>query len=223
MRFEPGRVVLRRYYTRDSSPAVVGYGRVVSDDDRGLLLWVAEGSPMRWLEASDGRSPQDMPFPEWISVPKRRAARTWEGSGVLMLIPPQSAYSVWWFWRGDHGSFSAWYVNLELPPVRWDDGSLAGIDSVDQDLDIVVAYPDRRWRYKDADVLAERSAHPEHYWVDDPAAVQAEGERVAAMVEAGAFPFDGTWCDFRPDPAWAVPAELPAGWDRPRVYQETRP
>lgn len=43
------------------------------------------------------------------------------------------------------------------------------------------------------------------------------------MVEAGAFPFDGTWCDFRPDPAWAVPAELPAGWDRPRVYQETRP
>ena len=25
------------------------------------------------------------------------------------------------------------------------------------------------------------------------------------LIEAGEFPFDGTWTDFRPDPAWPVP------------------
>lgn len=38
-----------------------------------------------------------------------------------------------------------------------------------------------------------------------------------ALAEAGAFPFDGTWLDFRPDPAWPpIPPDLPDGWDRPR-------
>ena len=38
------------------------------------------------------------------------------------------------------------------------------------------------------------------YWVDDEAAVWAEGRRVVELIEAGAFPFDGTRTDFRPDP-----------------------
>jgi hypothetical protein len=44
--------------------------------------------------------------------------------------------------------------------------------------------------------------------------VWAEGRRMIARIEAGEFPFDGTWTDFRPDPAWGVPTELPSGWDR---------
>ena len=54
----------------------------------------------------------------------------------------------------------------------------------------------------------------EHYWVRDEAAVWAEGRRVIKIAEAGEFPFDGTWTDFRPDPSWPIP-ELPPGWDRP--------
>ena len=34
------------------------------------------------------------------------------------------------------------------------------------------------------------------------------------LVGQAKFPFDGTWCEFRPDPAWE--RALPAGWDRPR-------
>lgn len=34
------------------------------------------------------------------------------------------------------------------------------------------------------------------------------------LVEAGEFLFDGTWYCFIPDPDWAAPATLPAGWDR---------
>ena len=92
----------------------------------------------------------------------------------------------------------------------------AGVDIVDQDLDIWVP-PDRAWQWKDEEEFAERLAFPEHYWVHDEAAVRAEGERVIKSVEAGEFPFDGTWCDFVPDPGWAAPAALPPGWDRAAV------
>jgi predicted RNA-binding protein associated with RNAse of E/G family len=119
-----------------------------------------------------------------------------------------------WFFRDDRDRFTEWYVNLEERALRWDDGDVAGVDVVDQDLDIVVA-PDRTWRWKDEDEFAERLALPEHYWVQDEAAVRAEGRRVVKLIEAGEFPFDGTWTDFVPDPTWPVPRSLPPGWNRP--------
>ena len=90
---------------------------------------------------------------------------TWQGPGILKFIPPDVDHSVWFF-RDDVGRFTEWYVNLEERALRWDDGGVAGIDVVDQDLDIVVA-PDRTWWWKDEDEFAERLALPEHYWVQD--------------------------------------------------------
>jgi hypothetical protein len=56
---------------------------------------------------------------------------------------------------------------------------------------------------------------PEAYWVDDEIRVRQAGKDVIALVEAGAFPFDGSWCDFRPDPSWPpLPQDLPEHWDR---------
>ncbi|MEV8513659.1 hypothetical protein [Dactylosporangium sp. NPDC051484] len=38
--------------------------------------------------------------------------------------------------------------------------------------------------------------------------IRAEGLRVVAAIEAGRFPFDGTWWGLRPDPAWPrLPAD----------------
>ena len=39
-------------------------------------------------------------------------------------------------------------------------------------------------------------------------AFRAEGERQIALATRRSFPFDGTLCDFRPDPGWAPP-QLP--------------
>jgi predicted RNA-binding protein associated with RNAse of E/G family len=129
-----------------------------------------------------------------------------------MFFPPDADHSVWWFFD-DAGVFTGWYVNLEERSVRWDDGAVAGVDVVDQDLDVVVA-PDRTWQWKDEDEFTERLGFPEHYWVTDEQAVRNEGLRVIKQVESGDFPFDGQWTDFVPDPQWQVP-DLPAGWDRP--------
>jgi len=132
-----------------------------------------------------------------------------------MFNPTDGAYSVWLFFTSS-GEFRSWYVNLEEPTTRWDDGTAAGIDTIDYDLDIVVR-PDRTWHWKDEDEFAYHLAYPDVYWVDDPEAVRAEGRRVVGLVEAGAFPFDGTRTAYRPDPTWTVPTGWPAGWDRKRA------
>ncbi|GIF02932.1 DUF402 domain-containing protein [Actinoplanes siamensis] len=214
MRFPVGRLVLYRNFSGDRLVNVRPC-RVISDDDRGLLLWLAQGSPVIIEVGLDGRGTRDMSFAEWSVSPHQLVRSTWRGPGVLKFFPPGADHSVWFF-RTSGGDFANWYVNLEEHAIRWDDGDVAGVDVMDQDLD-VVATPDRVWRWKDEDEFAERLALPEHYWVPDPEGVRAEGRRVIKQIEAGEFPFDGTWTDFRPDPSWPVPAEIPAGWDRPGV------
>jgi hypothetical protein len=210
--FEPGRVVLHRN-VRHGRIGWVRPARVVSDDHRGLLLWLARGTVVVNEVAADGRGMRAMPFTEWLGLEYRLQVGTWQGPGVLKLLRPGAAHSVWWF-RTDAGEFTNWYVNLEEPGVRWVDGDLAGVDIVDQDLDVVVR-PDRSWQWKDEGEFTERLAFADRYWVSDEAAVRAEGRRVIHEIEAGEFPFDGTWVDFAPDPSWSVPTALPDGWDRP--------
>ncbi|MFC7547633.1 DUF402 domain-containing protein [Plantactinospora sp. GCM10030261] len=214
MRFERGRLIVHRNVRRGR----IGWARpsrVVADDDRGLLLWLARDSPTAHEVTAAGLTMRAVPFTEFVAADHRLEPGRWIGPPILMFLPTGAAHSVWW-WFHDDGRFANWYVNLEEPGVRWDDGSVAGVDAVDQDLDIVVA-PDRTWRWKDEDEFVERLAFPEHYWVTDEAAVRAEGERVVKQIESGDFPFDGRWTDFVPDPSWTAPAELPAGWDRPPV------
>ena len=214
VRFEAGRTVL---YRNIDGPrlASVRPGRVISDDDRGLLLWLARGSAVLVEQATDGRGIRDMPFPEWVELDHEVVPTVWQGPGLLKFIPPEADHSIWFF-RDDAGNFTNWYANLEYRALRWDDGSTAGVDVIDQDLDVVIR-PDRTWFWKDEDELAERLALPAHYWVRDEQAVWAEGRAVIKTAEAGDFPFDGTWTDFQPDPAWPIPTTIAPGWDRPAV------
>ncbi|HWS35993.1 MAG TPA: DUF402 domain-containing protein [Actinoplanes sp.] len=212
MRFAAGRLILHRD-THRGRIAFVHPGRVVSDDERGLLVWVARSSPIAVERTLDGGGPRDLPFDEWMAAVKVPRPGQWNGPGVLRFFPPGENHSVWFF-RDDAGVFTEYYVNLEESAIRWDDGGAAGVDVTDQDLDIV-AKSDGTWVWKDEDEFAERLTRPDLYWVPDEAAVWAEGRRVITRIEAREFPFDGTWCDFRPDPAWETPTELPAGWDRP--------
>ncbi|MFF5179058.1 DUF402 domain-containing protein [Micromonospora sp. NPDC000316] len=214
MRFAPGRLIMHRN-VRHGRIGWVRPGRVVSDDERGLLVWIARDSPVAHEVTAEGLGMRAMPFTQWISSTYRLAHSSWNGPPLLKFLPTGAAHSVWWF-RDARGQFAHWYVNLEEPGVRWDDGSVAGVDVVDQDLDVVVR-PDLSWEWKDEDEFVERLAFGDDYWVTDEKAVRAEGERVIALAEAGAFPFDGTWCDFQPPPEWDVPDELPPGWDRPPV------
>ena len=208
-----GATVVHRFFARDTL-VFARAARVVVNDARGTCLWLPNGVPAAIRLAHDGRGIRDMPFVEWVKQPTRLTERRWWGPDILMYFPPSGSHSVWLFWDA-RGEFSGWYVNLETAPVWWTDGDVSGVDTTDHDLDIVV-HPDRRWEWKDEDEFTERLAFPEHYWVDDEAAVRLEGERVVSLIERGAFPFDGTFCDFRPDRSWNLPPHFPDGWDSPR-------
>jgi hypothetical protein len=214
MRFVPGETVLRRGFSRGDRLGHVDSGRVVVDNDHGVLAWIGPGSTVLRRATVGGQPVRKMPFPYKTQIPTVLRPGTWTGGGVLVLTRPGQASSVWWFFD-ENGAFLRWYVNLEAPAVRWRDADGLGLDTVDHALDMWVN-PDLSWEWKDEDEFADRTGHP-YYWDDDVAvAIRAEGERVAKVAESGEFPFDGTWCDFKPDPAWP-PSRLSTAWDRPRV------
>ena len=211
-RFATGRLIVHRNVRHDC----VGWirpVRVVADDERGLLLWLAGGTTIGFEVAAAGGNLRTMPLDDWLSCEHAMATGTWDSTGTLMFLPPGAAHSVWWM-RDDAGQFAGWYVNLEEAAVRWHDPDLAGVDIVDQDLDIVIS-PDRVPEWKDEEEFAERLAFGEKYWVRDEQAVRAEGERVIDTARRGEFPFDGSWCDFTPPAEWATPSSLPDGCLRP--------
>jgi hypothetical protein len=57
------------------------------------------------------------------------------------------------------GEFEFWYVNLQEPAVAWQEAGLAGIDTSDQALDLIIA-PDLSSRWKDEDEFDERTDNP---------------------------------------------------------------
>jgi len=105
------------------------------------------------------------------------------------------------------GRFLGWYVNLETPWRR----TALGYDSTDHLLDIWVD-PDRRWRWKDENHLAE-AVEIELFSQEQAREFRAEGERVIEQIEAWSGPFDEGWEIWRPDPTWPLPS-VPDGWDR---------
>jgi Protein of unknown function (DUF402) len=213
--WSPGETIVLQEVWRDrvwaARPMVV-----VRDEGDLLVLWFPKGTS--WKAPTTP--------PDWPREPNRGvrlatcAARgewalrdlLWEVD-TLSLTRAGDWHSVWVSWPED-GSDWGWYINLQRPFRR----SPIGLETMDLALDVLINL-DRSWRWKDEDESTERLAFPDHYWVRDEAAVRAEGWRVVKQIEAGDFPFDGTWTDFQPDPSWVTPTELPAGWDRPVVVR----
>jgi hypothetical protein len=200
--FAPGRTIVRRYFRGDHVSWAQAV-RVIADDADGLLLWLPVGAGFAWRVNAAGEVLRGATVAEFGA--SRLVNHEWQDSDVLMLLRPGAAHAVWWFFR--EGEFTGWYVNLESPMRRGPDR----IDLIDHHLDIVVS-PDRRWAWKDEDDFATSTDKPGFWTAAEARDIRADGERVVKEIEAGAFPFDGTWCRFRPDPAWPPPA-LPAdGW-----------
>jgi hypothetical protein len=207
IRFTPGRTAVRRYF-RGPYVTWAKATTVVADDERGLLLWLPPGADFGYRVLPDGDMVRAAPTVEAYGA-GALALRTWQRNAALLWHPPGAAHSVWWFFRD--GAFTNWYVNLESPAHRHPDG----VDVVDHHLDIVVA-PDRSWRWKDEDDFAAAIDRPGFWTAEQAGGIRAEGERAVAAVEAGRFPYDGTWCDFVPDPAWPVPRMPdPVRWREP--------
>lgn len=204
--FNYGDVILRRS-RRGDVVTWVQAARVVRDDAAGLLLWIPEGSGFGCRVDAAGVPIREEPID--VVAQCTLAAGTWRDTSVLIWNPAKAAHSLWWFFQA--GRFTGWYVNLEIRGPRWVEGPRRGIDVADMGLDVVVS-PDRSWRWKDEDDFAAFTDAPGYWTAEQATLARTEGQRVIALAENGSFPFDGTHCDFAPDPMWSLP-ELPTGWD----------
>ena len=191
----PGQVVARKNY-RGPHVSWAQATTVVRDDRRGLVLWLPVGADFAFRLRPDGRMLRTGTVEEFGAAPL--ICRLWRENDVLMWHPPGRAHSIWWFFRD--GRFTHWYVNLESPYTR----GLDCIANVDHHLDVVVN-ADRSWQWKDEQDLDEVIDKPGFWTAEQAAKIRAEGRQVIATAKSGAFPFDRTWCDFRPDPQWPVP------------------
>jgi hypothetical protein len=98
-------------------------------------------------------------------------------------------------------------VNVERPLERF----AVGFDTLDEDLDVLVA-PDRStWSWKDEDDVA-LGVSLGLYSDADVERFHAEGARGRDRLLEREPPFDREWADWRPDPSWPMPS-LPEGWD----------
>ncbi|WP_406628759.1 DUF402 domain-containing protein [Amycolatopsis sp. WGS_07] len=202
-RWAPGQTVVERFVRPDGSIGQHHPLRVISDDGETLLGWLPLGTPIVGSRLADGRSLREAPLEQRFRAPRVRVPDIWHGTSTLRLIPDGAWSSVWWFFEAD-GRFRDWYVNLEVPRGR----TGAGPDRIDGILDLVVT-PGAGWQWKDEDE-AEAAVEAGRLTTADLDQLRAEGERMGALADQGAFPFDGTHTDFRPEPGWPAPA-LPEG------------
>jgi hypothetical protein len=203
--WQPGDTAVHRFVRRDGSIGQHHPLRVLSDDGECLVGWLPGGTDIINTRLPDGRDARTVSVAEMFVLSRIRVHGQWHTTSTLRLIRESDWSSVWWFFEPD-GTFRGWYVNLEIPFGRTEHTT----DRADGALDVVVA-PDRSWRWKDEDE-ADAAVAAGRISAADLGRLRAEGERLIGLAEAGAFPFDGTWCDFRPDPAWPKPV-LPAGLD----------
>jgi hypothetical protein len=181
--------------------------RVVQDDQRGLIAWLAPGTLVLAPRLPDGGELRAEPIATRSVAPRVQARVTWQGPGVLCIAPTDAPWSIWLFWTPDW-EFDRWYINLEDPHGR--DGG--GVYSQDHVLDVVVT-PAGRVTHKDQDELAAAVAQG-RYACSDAEQFARDAEAAEALVAARGWPFCEPWSDWRPDPLWPV-AELPAdaSWD----------
>lgn len=176
--------------------------RVVRDDERGLVAWLAEGTSVVASAAADGRALRELPLSERFTGDRVPVLHRWNGGGILRIAPTGRPWSVWVFWEDD-GSFAGHYVNLELDHRR------RGRETATRDLtlDLWLEPSGEHW-LKDADeVQAATEAGRYAPEMADEVHAIAEWAR-ADLVDSAAWPLDEEWTTWRPPADWTVP-ELP--------------
>lgn len=174
--------------------------RVICDEPGLVTLWMAPGSSLLTRVLADGHPvPRVMSADEYARLDTRLEARSY-AHGILAAIPTDRSYAIQLSWEDPGWRFRGWYVNVQTPLERTPHGFRAR----DLYLDVVVD-PDRAWRLKDEDELAE-AVSKGRLTQSEADGILDEADRLIPDIEARRFPFDDTYIDFRPDPSWTVPS-----------------
>jgi hypothetical protein len=196
MPFAPGDTVVRREIMRGE--VWFGYSSICVQDSDGLLVtYLPPGTPFGF--PSRGEFPAG-PHP-W-----QTAGHTeWGGHGMLALHWDGVDHAVFLFWKGPSREFTGWYFNLQDAPRR----TPIGFDTLDHELDLVWPADAGSYQWKDVDEFARtgKLRYPGRV-----AQIQAEGDRIAALLDAGQTWWDEKWASWEPPSAMSA-RPLPVGWE----------
>ncbi|GAA1862190.1 DUF402 domain-containing protein [Myceligenerans crystallogenes] len=195
--FAPGETVVRREIMR-GEPWIAIPQICVRDDGDLLVTYTPTGAEFGYLPDGEGEFPIG-PHP-W----KVKGSTHWHGHGRLELHWTGVEHSLFLFWAGEDRAFQGWYFNLEDAPRR----TPMGFDTLDHELDVWWAADAETYEFKDVEDF-ERTG-PARY-PGRMEAIRAEGDRIAALLDAGQTWWDKSWADWTPDPAWTA-RPLRADW-----------
>jgi Protein of unknown function (DUF402) len=200
--FDPGTTIALRERLRGAvwaaRPAIV-----VMDEDDLQMFYVGIGARWRAPEVADRT---DLIRTKATATAWAMTERSWAETHVLSFAWPGAGHAVLHFWDAAWTP-RTWYVNVQRPLERF----AVGFDTLDEDLDVVIA-PDRStWSWKDEDDVA-LGISLGLYTDTDFERFRAEGARGRDRLLHREPPFDREWDAWRPDPSWPTPT-LPLGWD----------
>lgn len=183
--------------------------RVVRDDEKGLVAWLAPGTRLEGMGGPDRRRVRTVPLHERWLVERTRIVEDWWGNGVLRIAPAGRPWSVWLFWSDATGAdwaFAGWYVNLENAHQR----TAAATYSSDHVLDVEIS-AEGEIALKDEDELIE-AVRQGRLTAEEARQIEKHADAAIAAFRADDWPFDRAWTRWRPPASWTIPelAELPA-------------
>jgi protein associated with RNAse G/E len=145
----------------------------------------------------------------WFFVNKdwNLAKYVWQTNRLLLIFQPKRYYSTILFWDHESNRFLCYYINFQLPFRR----NNYAVDTLDLDIDFII-HPDFTHEWKDTDDYEKAIEHGviSREWAQG---IEDAKPEIFSKLEKRQYPFDGTWLDWLPDPAWSPPT-LPENWDK---------
>jgi hypothetical protein len=193
MAWRTGETVVARY-VRHGKVHFGGPSLVVEDGAPRTILYTPMGTPVV-------RSPIDYDAGT-LGEPQ---LESWHTTHNLRFLEPGAGYCISAMYAGGDHRFLCWYIDMIEPARRTRDGFALW----DLALDIVAA-PDLTWKMKDEDHFARMLTHG---WITPAGAAQVrrDAQHAIERIEQRRPPFNESWPEWRPDPAWLIPA-LPPDW-----------
>lgn len=129
--------------------------RVLSDDNRGAVLWLGKGAPT-WRAATGGKALRDIPLDERPDGGYPLIPHVWERNDVIIFQPLGCDYSIWHLTDAT-GKEAGQYINFER---RHSEPGASLV--LDHELDLVIDVQGT-WRWKDEDHF-DRLTDQAGYW-----------------------------------------------------------
>ena len=184
---------------------------IVHDSPEEVALVVLPGAecsaPREYIHGKHGASGQYDRWGNYLGNHWNMESYLWRTNRLLILLEPEKYYAGMFFWEHNSGNFLCYYMNFQLPFRR----SEIGFDTLDLELDIIVE-PDLTWHWKDVENYQKgiESGVIRSEWTE---AIDITRQEVFEALGNRRYPFDGSWLDWKPDPAWQTP-KARENWDK---------